>query len=1218
MPSYCCFWCPQPGSEERSGDDSCASCGRPYNTPLVSPPDAIRDYRIERAISRGFYGATYRALQASLQRRVVLKVVPIKMYEVFKKDWVRECREHAATADGTEFVAQITDQFNEEVQFGTDSLQCHVAVLENIEGTTLDELITSASKHGLAPRDAAQIAADLFEILHLFTGLGRYHNDLHAGNIIVRRLSAQELRSNAFAPAVRAVAIDLGSVKQDGRSGEGYIGDQRYVARHLAALSRIINKGDAISDVDFRIAEAIRGLAEHLSAPPDSTRIMTVEDASIALQTAMRAADAPWRQPLRLRRFGGAYNAQALESWHVPELWFDPEGQWLKKTTAFGPQVITGMRGCGKTMLLRALHLHARAVSARNGAGLGSENVLRRLGEDSFVGVFASCQKLLNPQDSGDDRGQTVDRPFERLYVAYLRDALQILQHIKSIEPGAIVGGIAPALSPGLDALELPGVVPEHAGELEFDRYLTQLQFGLADGATECRLRDAPASAFGHLASVIRSAGPILADKYVLFLLDDVATRYLDQDMVREVISKLLFQHSYCAFRITTEAHALQRVLMSPGGSSPADPLRDYELFDLGSEVYRLLQKGSTKDRSNFVSEILRRRSRQFPDAPYGQDPASILGHVDLETIAREIGRTSRTSAERKSVYRGLRALQAACVGDLGDVVKLYERILERAGPGQTPVPADVQCECFLEHSALLVHYLNRRDQTGKKLALAFAQAAGELLQRSARGKSGRLRQYTKMYVRVDTGPDSESVANRLLDLLDAGVFVYDGGAPRTKTRDDDPVLQFKLSYRKMLGLASYIGLSDRDRFELSGDALRQWLEHPEDAKEILLQNQTRDALGVAESDEPEAVQDEGSRTTDLVTTAAPTQLKFNNMAEEPELEPISFAPSLGIEVVPRTLKDWARREIDTVVLGLGFEKRTVASAKRLLKVVTPRRVLLVRYTSDQGAEVEKLVLGKNLQSEEVDSPDALAAKLNVERGEAIVDTTGLSKSYLFVAVREALRASQRTGIVHTLAKDYYPKNDELKKLGITEDTLVSAEVLDQLTHLLMGETGPYRLVQVHREPGTPNRSRALLASASPKNDRLLHLLDERAYDVTRILAPLPNSPRRTVARAAAELATSAADVNTRIIDVDTNDMHEALRATEKEYATLYHEGGANVEVGLTGSKVHAVAFAALAAVARVSYAWYVAPKSYDRKRFTQGVGKTECFDILKQELSRG
>jgi hypothetical protein len=60
-------------------------------------------------------------------------------------------------------------------------------------------------------------------------------------------------------------------------------------------------------------------------------------------------------------------------------------------------------------------------------------------------------------------------------------------------------------------------------------------------------------------------------------------------------------------------------------------------------------------------------------------------------------------------------------------------------------------------------------------------------------------------------------------------VFVLEAGpdAPRTKTRDSNPITQFILTYRKLFGLSNFIGLSQRDRFELSGDDLEEWLSHP-------------------------------------------------------------------------------------------------------------------------------------------------------------------------------------------------------------------------------------------------------------------------------------------------------------------------------------------------------------------------------------------------------
>ena len=955
---------------------------------------------------------------------------------------------------------------------------------------------------------------------------------------------------------------------------------------------------------------------------------MTIDDAHQAIRASMSAIDQPWRQPLALHRFGDAYNAQALESWHVPELWFDPDNKWLTKTTARGPQVVTGMRGCGKTMLLRALHFHARAEP--EGANSDSQR-LQAVAADDFLGVYASCQKLLNPE-AGSDAAPTVTAPFERLYVAYLRDAIQVLQHLRSIDSSAVLGSIDVMLQDALLPLEFQSPPAPSPGERGFAQFLVDLQFRLTDGDTCCRLKMAPAEAFGHLASVIRAAAPLLADKYVLFLLDDVSTRYLHQDMVRAVISKLLFQHAACAFRITTEAQALQRVLLSPGGSTAADPNRDYEEFNLGNEVYRLLREGSINQNMEFVSQVLQRRGRQFRDEMYRRDPRELLGDVSLEDIASEIADSSASSPARKRVYRGLRALQAVCVGDIGDVVKLYEKILQRANPNEVPVSPDKQSDCFLEHSAGLMHFLNRRDQHTKGLALAFAQAAGELLQKSAKGSGNgprRLRQYTKLYVRVDAGPDFEAVSTNLFKLLDAGVFVYDGGVPRTKTRDDDPVLQFKLSYRKMLGLASFIGLSDRDRFELSGETLRKWLEHPDEAKDILIASEAKEKASADVASE----EDEGADTAPITRTEPGEQRAKPESRRRPRKSPSTAAQlrlAMSVEATPAcsrepflaprlqlsssvsSLEKLAREAWGTLVVAFGFEERALVSTRRVLEQVTPRRVIGIHYAQDQGASIRELVQQAGVPYTTVHTIEQLSAELAGASGGILVDTSGLAKPFLFVAVRDAMRLNARVGVIHTLAEQYYPRNEDLRSRGIAA-TSHGVDVFESIGDVLMGEVGPYRVTPVHEEPAEPERWRALLASASPKNDRLLHLLDARTYDAARILVPPATSERRRIARASAELAASAADSNVGLIEVDTNDLEAALKASVDIFSNLYFGSGANVEIGLTGSKMHAVAFGALASAARISAAWYVSPQRFDMQRFTAGVGETRCFELTSQ-----
>jgi hypothetical protein len=1169
----------------------------------------IHGYKIVAPISRGFYGAAYRASQGALGRIVVIKVVPVALYSLFNKSWEEECREHAALAEATPFVAQITDQFTEKVRFGLDELDCHVAVLENINGPTLAEVLADPQGQNLTSRMSAQIASDLFSIYELFTTSKRFHNDLHAANVLIRKLGPQNARAGAIEPKICTVAIDLGSVLDASKSGGARIGDQHQIAVHLMHLARALRSVPGAKDVDNRIAGALAGLAEHLSGRPGMQRVMTVTDAQSALSAAMSAAHEPWRRPLSLHRFGDAYNAQALESWHVPELWFDPEGRWLKATTVRGPQVITGMRGCGKTMLLRAIHFHARAVQAT--AASTPETLDSALGADEFIGVYASCQKLLDPREGAGPPGP-VRRPFERLFVAYLKDGLQVLRHLRSLSTHSVPAALDEQLKRALPMLDLPPNTGPGEGEAGFERFLADLHFGLSDGSIDCRLRGAPADVFGELADVLRTAAPALSSKYVLFLLDDVSTRYLPPEVVRDVISQLLFQHPRCAFRITTEAQALQRVLLSPGGSAAADPSRDYQEFDLGNEVYRLLKEGSVTDRSDFVAEILRRRGKQFPEPLYRLEPKSLLGDVPLNEIAREIAASSATSAARKRVYRGLRALQAVCVGDLGDVVKLYERILDKASPSELPVPPGVQCDCFLEHSAGLLHFLNRRDQKKKNLALAFAQASGELLKQShtATGESSHgLRQYTKLYVRVD--PGDEETANEIFELLDAGVFVYDGGRARTKTRDDDPVLQFKLSFRKMLGLASFIGLSARDRFELSGKTLRDWLREPAKAKKILTDSVAKAVLSTAE---PSADVD-GIEADVVAPPSGPApQLPLltplvGNSAEKREI----LAPSLGLHAAEFALDTW-KEQIDTAVFALGFEERTIASVERVLAAVKPRRALLVRYSSDQGEQVADLISRAGIESVEVPTLDALRSELGSRPKERLlIDSSGLSKPFLFEAVRCGLSSSRRIVVVHTLATEHYPRNEDLEKRGVSAKERLSGAAFAQLGELLVGEQGPYTMVRVHENPAEPDRWRTLLASVSPKNDRLHHLLDKRNYEAVRILAPPPGTARRNLARAAAELLSSEAGANVGLINVETNDLLQAIRVLEQIYGDHYFFSGGNVELGLTGSKMHAVACAALAAAARISAVWYVSPAKYDRERFTRGVEATHSFEVTWQ-----
>lgn len=161
---YCCFNCPEGDFTEKSLNDICPKCGKAYDFPLADVPSVIGKYSIRKPLGRGFYGATFVAEPAGhFSRRChVLKVVPKAIYTFFKKDFTKECKAHAEAADGADFIVGIEDVFDAIITFGTTEIECHVAVLEFIDGHLLSAYL--AGKEILNAATSAQIAADLFRI----------------------------------------------------------------------------------------------------------------------------------------------------------------------------------------------------------------------------------------------------------------------------------------------------------------------------------------------------------------------------------------------------------------------------------------------------------------------------------------------------------------------------------------------------------------------------------------------------------------------------------------------------------------------------------------------------------------------------------------------------------------------------------------------------------------------------------------------------------------------------------------------------------------------------------------------------------------------------------------------------------------------------------------------------------------------------------------------
>jgi hypothetical protein len=172
----------------------------------------------------------------------------------------------------------------------------------------------------------------------------------------------------------------------------------------------------------------------------------------------------------------------------------------------------------------------------------------------------------------------------------------------------------------------------------------------------------------------------------------------------------------------------------------------------------------------------------------------------------------------------------------------------------------------------------------------------------------------------------------------------------------------------------------------------------------------------------------------------------------------------------------------------------------------------------------------------------------------------------------------------------------------------------DTLSGILTGEAGPYACVPLLQADGDETRRNLLVAFASPKHERLLSLIDGRVIDRLEVIAPDGRSARNRVARHIANIAATDA-ANAHVTRIDSDDLKKTVQFLLQTFERWYVQQGFTFEVGLTGSKMEAVAAAAVSAVCKISQCWYVQPREFDPQRFTQGAAGTRFFRI---DIRRG